>query len=427
VSLVAGAGRVHDAVVIGAGLAGLAAAGRLAEAGADVVVVAKGVGQINLAPMTIDVLGYAPDRVERPREALGALVADRPDHPYALVPADAVAAALDWFKGRFDGARVPGYGYTGDLEENLLLSTPVGVPRPSALAPHSMAAGDLRSGGALLIVSFRSLRDFHPHYLADNLRRTGLGAESVELDLRPEDRVEANALGLARAFDDPGFRGRVVDAIASRLGGAERVGFPAALGLEDPHGVCADLEARLGRPVFEIPTLPPSAPGHRVHRVLRERLQRDRARIIVNTPATGFDRADGRVDAVRVLSAGRERSYRARHVVLATGGFAAGGHVLDSRWQARETALGLPLHGVPEGDAPRFDPEYFASHPLARAGVAADDRLRPVDAAGDPVYDNVRVVGATLAGAEPWKEKSGTGLSLATGHRAAELILEEGT
>jgi glycerol-3-phosphate dehydrogenase subunit B len=38
---------------------------------------------------------------------------------------------------------------------------------------------------------------------------------------------------------------------------------------------------------------------------------------------------------------------------------------------------------------------------------------------------NVLVAGATLAGARPWKEKSGDGLSLASGHRAAELILEE--
>ena len=37
------------------------------------------------------------------------------------------------------------------------------------------------------------------------------------------------------------------------------------------------------------------------------------------------------------------------------------------------------------------------------------------------------MAGATLAGAEPWKEKSGDGISLATGHRAAELVLAAGT
>ena len=36
------------------------------------------------------------------------------------------------------------------------------------------------------------------------------------------------------------------------------------------------------------------------------------------------------------------------------------------------------------------------------------------------------VAGASIAGAVPWKEKSGDGISLATGFRAAELILAAG-
>jgi len=46
-----------------------------------------------------------------------------------------------------------------------------------------------------------------------------------------------------------------------------------------------------------------------------------------------------------------------------------------------------------------------------------------VDAGGERVFENVLVAGATLAGAEPWREKSGDGLSLSTGYRAAELVL----
>ena len=56
-----------------------------------------------------------------------------------------------------------------------------------------------------------------------------------------------------------------------------------------------------------------------------------------------------------------------------------------------------------------------------------DAELRPVDAGGERVFENVLVAGATLAGAEPWREKSGDGISLATGHRAAELILSVST
>ena len=109
--------------------------------------------------------------------------------------------------------------------------------------------------------------------------------------------------------------------------------------------------------------------------------------------------------------------------MLATGGFAAGGLELDSRWTARETALGLPVTGVPGAGEERFRAGYFDDHPIGRAGVAVDRELRPLDAAGERAADNVLVAGATLAGAEPWREKSGDGISLATGHRAAELVL----
>src|SRR5256714_1378211 len=59
-----------DAVVIGAGTAGLTAGARLAEGGARVCVLAKGIGSTHLAPGTVDVLGYTPERVEQPEQAL---------------------------------------------------------------------------------------------------------------------------------------------------------------------------------------------------------------------------------------------------------------------------------------------------------------------------------------------------------------------
>jgi glycerol-3-phosphate dehydrogenase subunit B len=288
-----------------------------------------------------------------------------------------------------------------------------------------MAAGDLRSGTPMLVVGFRVLRDFHAAYLADNVTRAGAPARAIVLDRRLDGRPEANSMGLARAFDDPGSRAEIATEVARALDGAERVGFPAGLGAEDPHGVWSDLQQRLGRPVFEIPTLPPSVPGMRVFGTLRDRLRRNGGRIILNSTVLSGARAGAGIESVRATAAGRDVLYRARWIVLATGGVATGGIALDSYWHARETALGLPLHGVPAPGAPRFAPEYFGEHPFARVGVAVDDGLRPVDDTGARVADNVLVAGATLAGAKPWQEKSGDGLSLASGHRAAELILEE--
>jgi glycerol-3-phosphate dehydrogenase subunit B len=415
-----------DAIVVGAGLAGLSAAVRLAEGGARVLVLAKGVGATHLGAGTIDVLGYTDHRVERPLDGLDEL----PDgHPYGLVGADGVAAAVDWFKRCFAAGPLAPYAYAGGVEENLLLPTAVGAVRPSAVVPVTMAGGDLRGGARVCMVGLRALKDFHPALLADNLARApeGVEARSAELDLQPEERVDANSLAFARAFEDPAFRAEVAAQVAGRLSAEERVGFPAVLGLASPHRVWSELEERLGRPVFEVPTLPPSVPGIRVFTSLRDALRRAGGQLILNAVVTGADRAGDRVTALRTRVGLREAVHRAEWVVLATGGFAAGGVELDSRWRAREVALGLPVARVPEPGAERFRPGYFEDHPLARAGVAVDRELRPVAQDGERLLENVLVAGATLAGAVPWKEKSGDGVSLATGFRAAELILGAGS
>ena len=148
-------GELHyDAVVIGAGTAGLVAGARLAEGGARVCVLSKGIGSTHLAPGTIDVLGYAPERVSlaaRPRSTSSP--PSRPDHPYALLGRDAVAEAVRWFSERVAAGPLPGYRYVGDLERNMLLPTAVGALRPSALVPETMAAGDASSTGSATCAS----------------------------------------------------------------------------------------------------------------------------------------------------------------------------------------------------------------------------------------------------------------------------------
>ena len=413
----------YDVLVIGAGVAGLSAAARLAEGGARVMVIAKGVGATHLAPGTVDVLGYTPERVERPGEAIGGL---DDGHPLKRLGADAVARSVDWFKRQFDGGPLGAYRYTGDLGENVLLPTTVGAAKPSAVVPETMAPGDLRDTAPMLIVGFHALRDFHAPYLADNVSRGGVPARAVVLDRRVDGRPEANSLGLARELENPDTRGAIVAEVAAALDGEDRVGFPAGLGTADPHGLWSDLQERLGRRVFEIPTLPPSVPGMRVFQTLRDRLRTQGGRIILNSEAVGAAAAGGRVETVRATAAGRELTYTAKWIVLATGGIASGGLALDSHWEAREKVFGLPLAGAPEPGAERFSSRYFDDHPLNAVGVAVDDGLRPVaPAGGERVYENVLVAGATVAGARPWKEKSGEGISLATGHRAAEIILEE--
>src|SRR5436305_7278562 len=108
----------YDVIVLGAGVAGLTAASRLAEAGAHVCVLAKGVGSTHLAPGTIDVLGYSPDRVAQPGRAIEELVASSPGHPYGLIGTEAVQRALDWLHESAAAGPLGGYRYVGGLERN---------------------------------------------------------------------------------------------------------------------------------------------------------------------------------------------------------------------------------------------------------------------------------------------------------------------
>ena len=407
----------YDAVVLGAGVAGLTAATRLAQGGARACVLSKGVGSTHLAPGTVDVLGYSPQRVESPAAALPDFVAARPAHPYALIGIDAIAPALEWFAGRIESGPQPAYRYVGGLERNHLLPTALGGIRPSALVPETMAAGDVRAGKPVCVVGMRVLRDFHASLCAGNLRRAGVASRAVEVDV-DVGRTEASALGLARHFDDESFRAAFAARLALLLRPGEHVALPAVLGLRDPHGAWSDLQRRLGRAVFEVPTLPPSAPGIRVYNALVAALRAAGGRLLLGAEVVDVERDGERVTAVRARTSGHDTLFRTRWVVLATGGFTSGGIELSSDWRGRETILGLSLRGMPAPAEARFTADYFGPQPMSEVGVAVDSSLL----AGGT--ENVFVAGAALPGAVSWREGSGEGIALATGHFVAHAVLE---
>jgi glycerol-3-phosphate dehydrogenase subunit B len=246
---------------------------------------------------------------------------------------------------------------------------------------------------------------------------------AVELEPQLDGERDVGGLGFARRFERPEFRDEIVERLRTILAPGERAGLPAVLGLRNAGAVHRELEQRLRTTLFEIATLPPAIPGMRLFDALTGALRRAGGRLIVGDRVVGAATSGGRIEAVIAQTAARRVEYRARSFVLATGGFATGGLELDSDWVVRETVLGLPVAGVPPPGSPRFLPGYFDRHPLGRAGLAVDKRLRPVGPNG-PVYENLHAAGATLAGAEPWREASGNGISLATGFAAARAILE---
>jgi len=413
---------MRDTIVIGAGLAGLMGALALADAGKRPLVLAKGQGTTHWTSGTVDVWGG--DGSRGLRDELRDLIAARPDHPYARVGIDGVEQALDRFRALMEAARYP---YVGSLERNVLLPTAIGALRPAALLPATMAAGDARLGGKVLLAGFRQLRDFFPPLAAANLAAKGVDARGIYLKLPPIKRqLDFNTRTFAQLFDDPAFREEVGRQLRAERGDATRIGLPAVLGLRDPLGVVADLQRLSGAQIFEIPTLPPSVPGVRLSMIFRDAIQRAGGRLQVGGWVIRGQGEDGRLAAIFSEAAARDQEHRASAYLLATGGVAGGGVRTDHTGAVWETALGLPLR-APNGRGGWFSPRFLdeKGHPIYVAGVATDDRMRPIDGDGKLVYANVAVAGAALAGCDPVRERCYSGMALATGWKAGQILSSE--
>ena len=425
----------NEVLVVGGGLAGITAAIAAARAGADVRLLSYKQSTLRHASGLVDVLGYAPDGegpIADPFEAL----ADLPDdHPYSTVGEDAVRDGLALFDD-VAGDRYRG----GHTARNALVPTHGGTVKPTARYPESAAAGLASDDRDVLLVGFSRLVDFDAPLAADHLAAAGVpfDVRGVTVEFPVALKADAKVTRFAHLLDRDrrvetadgavDVRGALAATVEPYLDGTERVGFPAVLGDDRAADVRADLEDGLGAAVFEVPMGPPSLPGIRLEDLLFEALEATGANVTVGNPVVDFE-VDGdgdgeRIEAVYVDKNGQRIPHHGEQFVLATGGLVGKG-VDSDRGGVREPIFGCHVpHPADRYDW--FEESAFGDHPFARFGVRTDDDLRPLTAAGVPEFDNLRAAGSVLGGYDYAAEKSGSGVSLATGvvagGRAAEAI-----
>jgi glycerol-3-phosphate dehydrogenase subunit B len=168
--------------------------------------------------------------------------------------------------------------------------------------------------------------------------------------------------------------------------------------------------------------VPPSVPGMRLYRVLRERIRAAGGRVQVGEKVARVHVEDGRVQVVEMEAAVRTLKIRTEALVLATGGLIGGGLVATADGQILEPVLGLRVE-APEHEAwlvtDALDP---AGHPVEAAGVPTDQALRPLGPDHAVSHGNVHVVGGLLADQRAVRERCGDGVAIASGWRAAGLL-----
>jgi len=283
-------------------------------------------------------------------------------------------------------------------------------------------------------VGFAAMPDFDAPQAAAHLDAAGVpfDVRGATIQFPGDLRADAKVTRYAKLLDansavpvdgrDKPVRAALVERVQAELDGEARVGFPAILGDDDAAGVRESLADELGAAVFEVPMGPPSLPGLRLEDALFDALDDAGVSIETGNPVVDYDGGE-RIERVYVEKNGARIPNAADQYVLATGGLVGKG-VESDREGVYEPIFDCHVaHADDRYDW--FADDAFGDHQFARFGVATDDELRPEAADGSTEFENLRAAGSVLGGYDFAAEKSGSGVSIATGYAAGRAAAEE--
>ncbi|WP_272660130.1 glycerol-3-phosphate dehydrogenase subunit GlpB, partial [Providencia sp. PROV112] len=276
----------------------------------------------------------------------------------------------------------------------------------------------------IAVVGIEGFLDFQPQMVADELQREGLQATSHYVHLPLLDRLRENpsefrAVNVARWLDRPENMAQMVAEISPLVTDAEAIFMPACIGLDSDEPL-HELQMSLGKPLFLLPTLPPSLLGIRLHEMLLRQFRRQGGIVMPGDKVTAVNCVNGRIESVQTRNHG-DISLKAKHFVLATGSFFNNGLVAEFD-RVYEPLMQLDLCEISER-AKWTNKEFFASQPYMAFGVKTDEKLR-AQKEGKAI-SNLYVAGAVLGGFDPLTQGCGAGVSIISALYAANEIINE--
>jgi glycerol-3-phosphate dehydrogenase subunit B len=414
-------------MIIGAGMAGMSAALFAARRGISTVQVGL-TGETLYASGLFDLYGVAHgntrELIDDPWQGLKQLQQTHPQHPFCRVSSSQIRSAMDGLTAFLGHA---GHPYAGYPDKNARVITPVGTIKRTYRVPETMWAGvqALEEKPPCLVFDIHGLRGFSAAQIVNTLKPAWPELRSASIDLPWQNRLGPKyAEHIARSLEVEAARRELAEAIHPHLGQVKFVGLPAILGIHDSKGVLHDLNQMLGRPVFEIPTMPPAISGIRLKEAFESHLPPLGVKAFYHHTVQAIRR---RTNGRFVLELGRtepEITVVAEHVLLATGRFLGKGLVADRRG-IRETLFDLPVC-QPENRSSWHREQFLdpKGHAINLAGIEVDERFRPLNTDGQVVYENLHAAGSILAHQDWIRTKSGTGLAVATAYGAIEAMID---
>jgi glycerol-3-phosphate dehydrogenase subunit B len=416
----------YDLCIIGAGMAGMAATVFAANRGLSCAQVGL-TGEINFSSGFLDLLGVHPigekNVLSDPWAGIDALVRDIPNHPYAFLSKENIQAA---FQELISFLNETGFNYHRKMNLNSTVLTSLGITKPTYCVPGTMWNGvtAFEKKPPCLFIDIRGLKGFSARQIAAALQDKWPALQTARVSFPGMDHLnEVYAEHMANALELPENREKFAAAVQMYIKDAQIIGLPAMLGIYRTHEVVSDLEARLGMPLFEIPTIPPSVPGLRLKESFEKGLRAKDVRYFFQNRVRRVRAENNQNFEINIGRKTTEDTIQARGIILASGRFIGGGLYAD-RQRIKETIFDLPVH-QPNNRTEwhrrdMLDPE---GHPVNRAGLEIDDSFRPLDSVHQPAFRTLFAAGSILAHND-WKRlKCGAGLAIASAFGAVKSFI----
>ena len=285
-----------------------------------------------------------------------------------------------------------------------------------------MDASKLINKKKIFVAGVKGLKDFYAAMIADNLKKyfPDKTFEVAEIDLKFLGGRDITCMDAAQLLTD-NEQPLANELKALNATADDAIILPPILGVADNFSRDV-VQTQLRAEVIETTCLPPSPPGIRLQRAFIKYLQSSGVRIFENSKVVRGVAEGKKISGVVVENAVREKTFPARKIILATGGFYSGGITMREFDAPKEPIFDIPVF-FPMGEGNWSNRNLFENRPqgFSMTGIFTNENLNPVDENGAVLFENLHVVGANLGGVDFVFEKSLGGVAIASAYKGAIL------
>lgn len=415
-----------DTIIIGGGLSGLISGIYLSQRGQRCVIISSGQSALHFSSGSFDLLNNLPDgtSVQKPLDAISELVKQAPTHPYAKLGENKFKELARQAEEFLKNA---GISTQGDHEENHYRVTPMGTLKPTWLTLKNLLISEnekclpIQHPGLFNITGFL---DFYTRFIADEFLKMGAKCSIHSINFPALENLRKNptemrSVNIARVFDKQENIKELARILKAESGDCDSIILPAITGL-NREDVVDYLRKEINKPIYLLPTLPPSVPGIHTQQKLRSVFQQNGGVFMLGDNVLRADIKGNRISQIYSFNHG-DIPFVGQNFILATGSYFSQG-LIASTEKIYEPIFDLDVTFAPNRTQ-WYNSDVFDAQPYQSFGIKTDSTFRCTREG--KLFENLYAAGAILEGFNPLKEGCGAGVSILSAMYIAEQILSK--